>query len=84
MTFSIEVKKSKAVPLSQCRRQGGEEYGSYSFLTTAQDGVSGQRHALALLYPRERNPVPVGQEAGWASEARGRVLSNINSDGGRR
>jgi hypothetical protein len=32
-------------------------------------GVSGQRHAPAALYPRERTPpVPIGQEAGWAPE----------------
>jgi hypothetical protein len=31
-------------------------------------GVSGQRHAPAALYPRERTPVPTVQEAGWASE----------------
>jgi hypothetical protein len=32
-------------------------------------GVSGQRHAPAALYPRGKYPlVPIGQEAGWASE----------------
>jgi hypothetical protein len=31
-------------------------------------GVSGQRHAPALLYPGEGPPVPTVQEAGWASE----------------
>jgi hypothetical protein len=31
-------------------------------------GVSGQRHAPAALYPRERTPVPTVQEAGWAPE----------------
>jgi hypothetical protein len=31
--------------------------------------VSGQRHAPAALYPQRKDPpVPVGQEAGWASE----------------
>jgi hypothetical protein len=30
--------------------------------------VSGQRHAPAALKPRERIPVPIVQEAGWASE----------------
>jgi hypothetical protein len=30
--------------------------------------VNGQRHASAALYPRERSPVPIGYEAGWASE----------------
>jgi hypothetical protein len=31
-------------------------------------GVSGQRHASAALYPGERTPVPIEQEAGWAPE----------------
>jgi hypothetical protein len=31
-------------------------------------GVSDQRHAPAELYPRERTPVPIVQEAGWAPE----------------
>jgi hypothetical protein len=32
-------------------------------------GVSGQRHAPAALYPREKGPpVPIVQEAGWAPE----------------
>jgi hypothetical protein len=31
-------------------------------------GVSGQRHAPASLYPRERTPGTIVQEAGWASE----------------
>jgi hypothetical protein len=31
-------------------------------------GVSAQRHAPAALYPRERTPIPIGQEAGWAPE----------------
>jgi hypothetical protein len=30
--------------------------------------MSGQRHAPAALYSRGRTPVPIGQEAGWASE----------------
>ena len=34
-------------------------------MTAALEGVSGQRHAPAVLYPRER-PVPVVQEAEWA------------------
>jgi hypothetical protein len=33
-------------------------------------GVSGQCHALAVLYPWGKDPpVPIGQEAGWAAEA---------------
>jgi hypothetical protein len=32
-------------------------------------GVCGQRHALAALYPRGKEPpVPIVQEAGWAPE----------------
>jgi hypothetical protein len=29
--------------------------------------VRGQRHAPAATYPRERDAVPIVQEAGWAS-----------------
>jgi hypothetical protein len=42
------------------------KYSSYSFLTLALDGVSGQRHSPAALYPQGKDPPP--QEAGWASE----------------
>jgi hypothetical protein len=32
-------------------------------------GVNGQRHAPAALYPQGKDPpVPIVQEAGWASE----------------
>jgi hypothetical protein len=48
--------------------KGESIYSSYSFLTSALDGVSAQRHAPAALYPRERTPVPFEQEVGWASE----------------
>jgi hypothetical protein len=42
-------------------------------------GVSGQRHAPAALYPRGKDLVPIGQEAGWApepvwTEVRGKIL----------
>jgi hypothetical protein len=30
--------------------------------------VSGQLHAPAALYPGERTPAPIGQEAGWAPD----------------
>jgi hypothetical protein len=44
-------------------------YSSYSFTTSALDGVSGQRHApAALLPPGKGSLVPIGQEAGWAPE----------------
>ena len=34
-------------------------------MTTALEGVRGQRHDLAALYPG-KDPVPIVQEAGWA------------------
>jgi hypothetical protein len=38
-------------------------------MSLALDGVSGQRHALAALYPQGKEPlVPIVQEAGWAPE----------------
>jgi hypothetical protein len=49
--------------------QGERRYCSYSFTTSALDGVNDQRHALAELYPREKEPrIPLAQEAGWAPE----------------
>jgi hypothetical protein len=49
---------------------GGERrYSSYSFTTSALEGVSGQHHApAALLPPGKGPPVPIGQEAGWAPQ----------------
>jgi hypothetical protein len=35
---------------------GERRYSSYSYLTSALDGVSGQRHAPAALYPLGKNP----------------------------
>jgi hypothetical protein len=48
---------------------GGEEYSSYSFTTSALEGGkwSASRPDRALP-PEERTPLPIGQEAGWASE----------------
>jgi hypothetical protein len=49
------------------RRLEETRYSSYSFSTSALDGVSGQSHAPQALYPWERTPpVPIVQEAGWA------------------
>jgi hypothetical protein len=64
---ALKLGKSKAVP-RHGGAWGGEEYSSYSLLTSALDGVSGQRHAPAALCPGKRPPVPIGQEAGWAPE----------------
>jgi hypothetical protein len=42
---------------------GERRYSSYSFTTSALDGVSGLRHA-----PGKGTPVHIVQEAGWAPE----------------
>jgi hypothetical protein len=58
----------------------GEQVSSYSFFTQPLDGVSGQRHALAALYPRERTPGTdwieglVGLTDGLDTDARGKIL----------
>jgi hypothetical protein len=51
------------------RRLGGEGYSSYSFSTSALDGGewSASRPGRALA-PGKGTPVPIVQEAGWASE----------------
>jgi hypothetical protein len=62
------------------KAQGERRYSSYSFKTTVLDGVSGQRHALATIYPRERTPGThctggwVGPRAGLDTEDRGKIL----------
>jgi hypothetical protein len=48
-----EVKQSRYSPW---RRMRERRYSSYSFTTSALDGVSGQRHAPAALYPRGKDP----------------------------
>jgi hypothetical protein len=56
------------------------KYRSYSFSISALDGVSGQRHARAALYPRERTPGIhwigdwVGPRDGLDTEGRWRIL----------
>jgi hypothetical protein len=57
-----------------------EERRFNSLLTSALDGVSGQRHVSAALYSRERTRIShwiggrVGLRAGLDTEARGKVL----------
>jgi hypothetical protein len=58
----------------------GEDVSCYSFLTSVLDGVSGQRHAPVMLYPRERTLGThctggwVGLRAGLDTEDRGKIL----------
>jgi hypothetical protein len=68
--------------------QGEEEvYSSYSFLTSVLDGVCGQRHAPAALYPRGKGPrYPLDRRLGghqsW-SGYRGQRKSPFASTGDR-
>jgi hypothetical protein len=48
-------KKLKLSHYTPRRRLGERRYSSYSFLTSALDGVSGQRHAPAAIYPRGKD-----------------------------
>jgi hypothetical protein len=64
--------KSKKLKLSHYtprRRLGERRYSSYSFLTSALDGGewSASRPGRDLP-PGKGPPVPIVQEAGWASE----------------
>jgi hypothetical protein len=77
----LMISKSRSNPTTHLwRPRGNRRYSSYSFMTSALDGVSGQRHAPAALYPQGKGPpVPIGCEAGWAPElvwtqARGKFL----------
>jgi hypothetical protein len=70
---TLKTDITSPVKSSPATRHGGawgeRRCSSYSFSTSALDGVSGQRHApAALLPPGKGPPVPVVQEAGWASE----------------
>jgi hypothetical protein len=74
---------------SPATRHGGawgqRRYSSYSFLTSALDGVSGQRHAPAALFPGERTPgthwtgLWVGPRAGLDTEAGRKILCPAGS-----
>jgi hypothetical protein len=51
---------------------GERRYSSYSYLTSALDGVSGQRHAPAALYPRGKNPrYPLDRRLGGPQSRKG-------------
>jgi hypothetical protein len=66
---------SKAIPLHAMVTLGGERrYSySYSFLTSALDGVSGQHHGPAAFYSREKDPrYPLGRRLGGLQSRSGR------------
>ena len=57
--------KGKVHPRTYHEGPEGEKYSSTLSLTSAQDGVGGQRHAPGRFTPGT-DPVPFLQEAGWA------------------
>jgi hypothetical protein len=48
--------KGKEVPVHTMEAQGERRYSSYSFMTSALDGVNGQHHAPAALFPPGKGP----------------------------
>jgi hypothetical protein len=67
----VKVKLSCYMPW---RHTGGERrYSTYSYLTSALDGVSSQHRALATLYPQGKNPqYPLGRRLGGPQSQSGR------------
>jgi hypothetical protein len=52
--FGNSKKPKKQTLIKYTRKAGAKEerkYSSYSFLTSALDGVSGERHVPAVFYP---------------------------------
>jgi hypothetical protein len=68
--YRCKAKHSRYTPR---RRLGERSYSSYSFLTSALDEVSGQRHAPTALCPHCTGGW-VGPRAGLDTEARGKIL----------
>jgi hypothetical protein len=65
------------VGLNPAGAKGERKYSSYSFLTSALNGVSGQYYAQAALYTRGRthwNGGWVGLRVGLDTETKGKIL----------
>jgi hypothetical protein len=59
--------KSKIKPSHYCQAgdKGEMRYSSYSFMTSALMGVSGQHHASDVLYLQEKDPPSTYWTGGW-------------------
>jgi hypothetical protein len=55
VTVSYSYKKRKVVLLRSAHAKGKRLYSSYSFLTSALNGMSDQCHAPAAFYPRGKD-----------------------------
>jgi hypothetical protein len=53
----IVISNKKVIALRHANAKGERKCSSYSFLVSALDGVNGQRHAPAALYPRVKDPL---------------------------
>jgi hypothetical protein len=73
-------KKAKLLRYHHVSAMGERRYSSYSLFNLALDGVSGQRHAPAALYPQERTTGThwiggwVGLRAGLDTEVNEKIL----------
>jgi hypothetical protein len=56
MWYTVVIKRQSSSITHLWRRRGERIYSFYLFATSALDGVSGQRHASAALYPLEKDP----------------------------
>jgi len=65
LMFNVLNSKVKLSPTIALQVAKGEMMYSSSFLTSALDGVSGQRHALAALYPWGKDPPSTRWIGGW-------------------
>jgi hypothetical protein len=78
-THHYQVNKLSS-PTNAMEALGEGRYSSYSFTTSALDGVSGQRHSPAALYPVEMAIGThytggwVGPRAGLDREGRGKII----------
>jgi hypothetical protein len=81
-TEAWKFKKKQSSPATRHGGAWGERrYSSYSLLTSALDGMNGQRHAPTGICPEERTPGThctegwVGPRAGLDTELRGKILN---------
>jgi hypothetical protein len=65
----LTFKQIKAVPLHTMQALGGRGDRSYTFTTSALDGVEWSASRPGRALPPEKDPpVSIGQEAGWAPD----------------